>query len=237
EKRYTSANDVLFEGLGHVISHLNQKVATFVFDRGYDMNAMFDFMHHNKQQYIIRLTEKRKIFWKGKWFKSRVLRDSRKGKIKTTLIFKENGQKIQRTVYVSHLNVKVTASRRPIRLVLIYGLGEQPMMLATNKSIWSKQDAVGIVHDYMSRWRIEEYFRFKKQHFGFEDFRVRNLTAINNLNQLLTYAMGMIGLVTEESDTSQLFHRLIHNARSLRRDVQFHYYQLAEGISKTLAHA
>ncbi|TRM10791.1 transposase [Lentibacillus cibarius] len=236
EKRYKSANDVLFRGLRHVISHLTQ-TATFVFDRGYDMNALFDFMHQSKQNYIVRLTEKRNIFWKGKWFKSRVLRDSRKGKIKTTLTFREDGKTQQKTVYISHLNVTITASKRPIRLVLVYGLGEQPMMLATNKPIRGKQDAIDIVRDYMSRWRIEEYFRFKKQHFGFEDFRVRSLTSMNNLNQLLTYAMGMLGLVTEQSDTSQLYHRLIHNARALRREVGFHYYQLAKGIVKTLAHA
>ena len=73
-----------------------------------------------------------------------------------------------------------------MRLVLVYGSGEKPMMLATNKPILSKEDAIGILRLYMSRWRIEEYFRFKKQEYDFENFRVRNLIAINNLNQLLT---------------------------------------------------
>ena len=68
----------------------------------------------------------------------------------------------KKNVYVSHLNVKITASRRSIRLVLVYGLGEKPMMLATNKTILGKKNAVSIVRDYMSRWRIEEYFRFKQ---------------------------------------------------------------------------
>ncbi|GIN55918.1 transposase [Lederbergia sp. NSJ-179] len=236
EKSYKSTNEVLFQGLNFVISHLKRN-ATFVFDRGYDMNALFDFMHQKKQQYIVRLTENRKIFWKGKWFKSTVLRDSRKGKIKTTLTFKENGKVKKETIYVSHLNVKITAGKRSIRLVLVYGLGEKPMMLATNKVIRGKKDAIQIVRAYMSRWRIEEYFRFKKQHFGFEDFRVRSLTSMNNLNQLLTYAMGMLGLLADESEHSGLFQRLIHNSRALRKDIRFYYYQLAEGISATLSHA
>lgn len=111
------------------------------------------------------------------------------------------------------------------------------MMLATNRTLQSKEDVIGVVRDYMSRWRIEEYFRFKKQHYGFEDFRVRSLTSMNNLNQLLTYAIGMLGLLADKAKTSQLFHRLIHNARALRNDIQFHYYQLAEGIVATLAYA
>ena len=42
----------------------------------------------------------------------------------------------------------------------------------------------------MSIWGIEEYFRFKKQEYGFENFRVRSLK-INNLNKLLTCTIGM----------------------------------------------
>src|SRR5690625_2791060 len=156
------------------------------------MNALFHFMYQRQQDFIIRLTEKRKLFWKGKWFKSAVLRDSRKGKIKTTLTFRENGKEKRETVYISHLNIKITASKNPVNLVLVYGLGKTPMMLATNKTIRGKEDVIQMVRTYMSRWRIEEYFRFKKQHFDFENFRVRRMSSINNLNQFLTYAMGML---------------------------------------------
>lgn len=236
EKGYKSTNDVLFQGLKQVIGNLRDK-ATFVFDRGYDMNAMFDFMYANEQDFVIRLTEKRKLFWKGKWFKSSTLRDSRKGKIKTNLTFRENGKEKKETVHISHLNIKVTASRKPVNLILVYGLGKKPMMLATNKAIQGKEDAIRIVRTYMSRWRVEEYFRFKKNHFGFEDFRVRSLVSINNLNQLLTCAIGLLGLLADKLKTSTLARRLVHNARSLRKDIQFHYYQLAEGIVSTLEHA
>ena len=236
EKSYKSTNAILFQGLTQVINTLAKK-ATFVFDRGYDMNALFDFMYKHKQNFVIRLTENRKLFWKGKWFKSTTLRDSRKGKIKTSLTFRINGQEKRETVYISHLNVKITASRNMVNLVLVYGLGEKPMMLATNEIIEGKDDVIRIVRLYMSRWRVEEYFRFKKQHFGFENFRVRSLRSINNLNQLLTYSIGLIGLLAEKKSKNQLPHQLIHNARVLRKDVSFYYYQLAEGIQSTLAYA
>lgn len=236
EKGYKSSNKVLFQGLNQVIDCLAEK-ATFVFDRQYDMNALFHFMFKRKQNFIVRLTEKRKLFWKGKWFKATTLRDSRKGKIKTTLTFREDGKTRKETVYISHLNIKITATKNLVNLVLVYGLGKTPMMLVTNKAIKGKDDAIHIVRTYMSRWRIEEYFRFKKQHFGFENFRVRSLTSINNLNQILTYAIGLLGLLAEKFDTSKLPHLLIHNARALRKDIQFYYYQLAEGIVATLAFA
>jgi hypothetical protein len=135
------------------------------------------------------------------------------------------------------LNIKITASKNPISLVLVYGLGEIPMMLATNKEIQGKEDVIRIVRTYMSRWRVEEYFRFKKQHFDFEDFRVRSLTSINNLNQLVTYAIGLLGLLTDKLDRSHLSRQLIENAKALRKDIQFFYYQLAEGIVSTLKRA
>ncbi len=235
EKGYKSTNMVLFEGLDGVIDSLQEK-ATIVFERGYDMNALFNFMTKREQDFIIRLTEKRKLFWKGKWFKSTTLRDSRKGKIKTTLTFREDGKEKKETVYISHLNIKITASKNPITLVLVYGLGKTPMMLATNKAVHGREDVVRIVRTYMSRWRVEEYFRFKKQHFGFENFRIRSLVAINNLNSLLTYAIGLLGLLAEKLQTS-LSRRLVHNSKALRTDVQFYYYQLAAGVLATLAHA
>ena len=122
-------------------------------------------------------------------------------------------------------------------MVLVYGLGKTPMMLATNKVIQGKYDVISIVRTYMSRWRIEEYFRFKKQHFGFENFRVRSLRSINNLNKLLTYAIGLLGTLAEKMDRSKVPHVLIHNAKALRKDVQFYYYQLAAGVVSTLAYA
>lgn len=37
------------------------------------------------------------------------------------------------------------------------------MMLATNKEIKSKEDVIKVARTYFSRWKIEEYFRCKKQ--------------------------------------------------------------------------
>lgn len=236
EKGYKSTNTILFEGLKQVINALGKK-ATFIFDRGYDMNALFDFMYKHEQDFIVRIKENRKLFWKGKWFKAATLRDSRKGKIKTTLTFRDGGKVRKETVYVSHLNIKITASKKPVTLVLVYDLGVTPMMLTTNKYMNSKADVIQVVRDYMSRWRVEEYFRFKKQHFDFENFRVRSLTSIQNLNQLLTYAIGLIGLLANKRETSTLTHRLIRNAKALRTDIQFYLYQIAEGIVATLAYA
>ena len=45
---------------------------------------------------------------------------------------------------MSHVKVQITASRKDIYLVLVYGITEHPMMLATNKKISSKEDVIRV---------------------------------------------------------------------------------------------
>jgi len=42
------------------------------------------------------------------------------------------------------------------------------MYLLTSLSIKTKDDVEKIARIYMLRWRIEEYFKFKKQNYDFE---------------------------------------------------------------------
>ena len=54
---------------------------------------------------------------------------------------------------------------------------------------------------YLLRWRIEDHFRFKKQQYNFEDFRVRSLNAIRTMHQLATLLSGYLALITQEPTT------------------------------------
>ena len=53
-----------------------------------------------------------------------------------------------------------------------------------------------------SRWRIEEYFRSKKQMFQFENFRVRKSRAINDLNFYITLCMAFLARISMKSETN-----------------------------------
>ena len=130
-----------------------------------------------------------------------------------------------------------TASKKDIYLVLVYGITEHPMMLATNKKIKSKEDVVNIALTYFSRWRIEEYFRCKKQMFQFENFRVRKLAAINALNFYITLCMAFLAHMSMKSETHALKAAIIQKADPIKEKVQFSYYRLAKGISGILSYA
>ena len=231
EKSFTSTNDITFSAMERGAAMFGK--ATFVMDRGYDDNKMFLKLDELKQDYVIRLTAKRKLFFHGKWVPATQLRNQRKGKIKTPLMYKGK----RHDAYLSHVKVQITASRKDIYLVLVYGITEHPMMLATNKEIKSKEDVIKVAKTYFSRWRIEEYFRCKKQMFQFENFRVRKLSAINALNFYITLCMAFLTHISMKSETNALKVSIIQKADPIKEKVHFCYYRLAKGISGILSYA
>ncbi len=231
EKDFTSINDVTFSAMERA-----QKVfgsATFVMDRGYDDNKMFLKLDLMKQKYVIRLTSKRKLLYHNKWTPATELRNRRKGKVKLPLLYRGK----QHEAYLSHVKVQITASRKDIYLVLVYGITEHPMMLATNMEIRSKEDVISVAKMYFSRWKIEEYFRCKKQVFRFEDFRVRKLRAINALNFYITLCMAFLAHMSMKPETNALKVSIIKKADPVKKKVYFCYYRLAKGISGILSYA
>lgn len=231
EKTFTSINSVTFHAME--LGKAMFAKATFVMDRGYDDNKMFLKMDELEQDYVIRLTAKRKLFFHNKWVPATQLRNRRKGKIKTPVFYKGK----EREAYLSHVKVQITASKKDIYLVLVYGITEHPMMLATNKELKSKDDVIRIARLYFSRWRIEEYFRCKKQVFQFENFRVRKMKSINALNFYITLCMAFLALISMKPETNTLKVSIIQTAAPIKKKVQFCYYRLAKGISGILSYA
>lgn len=231
EKGFTSINDVTFSAIERGKALFGK--ATFVMDRGYDDNKMFLKLDSVQQDYVIRLTSKRKLLYHNRWTFAAELRNRRKGKIKLPLCYKGK----QQEAWLSHVKVQITASRKDIYLVLVYGLSEQPMMLATNIEIRSKNDVIKVARLYFSRWRIEEYFRCKKQMFRFENFRVRKLAAINALNFYLSSCMAFLAHISMKAETNALKALIIKAANPIKKKTAFCYYRLAKGISDILSYA
>ena len=231
EKNFTSINDVTFSATERGAAMFGR--ATFVMDRGYDDNKMFLKLDELEQDYVIRLTARRKLYFHRKWIPATQLRNQRKGKIKTPLVYKGKSH----DAYLSHVKVQITASKKDIYLVLVYGITEHPIMLATNKEITSKEDVIKVAKTYFSRWRIEEYFRCKKQMFRFENFRVRKLAVINALNFYITLCMAFLAHISMKPETNALKVSIIQKADPVKEKVHFCYYRLAKGISGILSYA
>lgn len=193
EKSFTSINDITSSAIQRGVALFGK--ATFVMDRGYDDNKMFLSLDKLKQHYVIRIKTNRKLLLHNRWMTAAELCNRRKGKVKMSLFYKGKNH----DAYLSHVKVQITASRKDVYLVLVYGITEHPMMLVTNKEIRSKEDVISIAMTYFSRWRIEEYFRCKKQIFQFENFRVRKPAAISAIKFLHYRVHGISGSYVYEA--------------------------------------
>jgi ABC-type polysaccharide transport system permease subunit len=106
----------------------------------------------------------------------------------------------------------------------------EPLLLITNLKSDDGRLAVAVTKVYLMRWRIEEFYRFKKQQFGFEDFRVRSLKSIRNLDLLLTIAIGYIGLMSEKSDERAITAEIIAISKRIYDTPKFVFYAIADGL-------
>ena len=231
---FKSMNEYTNQSIDKVRKILNRK-CNMIFDRGYDDNKIIDLVDKNEDYFVIRMEDKRNFLFKGKKKNCYEMAIRRKGKVKMNLWFDDNDEY---EVAISHTKVTLPYNKRDYELVFVYGLSEdKPTILLTNREIKSKEDLIKVVRLYFYRWRIEEYFRSKKQEYQMENFRVRTLKSINVLNLMLTIHMGHIGKLIENMDKKLLTIKIIERSQSLRKKVIVWISQIAKGMKAILSYA
>ena len=232
-KDFVSMNNYTIESIDTVIKVLNKK-CNMVFDRGYDDNKIIDYVDKTKNYFVIRMNDKRNFLFKMKKKNAYQEALKRKGKVKMELWFESE----KKEVSLSHTRVTLPYNKKDYELVFVYGLSEKrPLILLTNRTIHSKEDVIKVVRLYFYRWRVEEYFRSKKQEYDFENMRVRTLKAMNNLNLMLMLHIGHMAMLIEDMDKKLLTIKILEASKSLKRKVLVWFYQMARGIKEILKNA
>ena len=229
-KDFVSMNKYTTDSIDTVINVLNRK-CNMVLDRGYDDNKIIDYVDKSENYFVIRMKDKRNFLFKGK--KKNAYQESlkRKGKVKMELWFEEEKYEVS----LSHTKVTLPYNKKDYELVFVYGLSEErPLILLTNRKIHSKEEVIKVVRLYFYRWRVEEYFRSKKQEYDFENMRVRTLKAMNNLNMMLTIHLGYIAMLADKIDRKLLVIKIIEASKSLRREIIVWLSQISRGIKEIL---
>ena len=230
---FVSKNKYTMESIDEVINVLKRK-SNMVFDRGYDDNKIIDYVDKSGNYFVIRMNDKRNFLFKGNRKNAYQEALKRKGKVKMDLWFE--GEKVE--ISVSHTRVTLPSNKKDYELVFVYGLSEErPLILLTNRNIHSKEDVIKVVRLYFYRWRVEEYFRSKKQEYEFENMRVRTLKAMNNLNLMLMIHMGYLGMLIEDMNKKLLTIKILERSKSLKRKVIVWFNQVSRGICEILKYA
>ena len=232
EETFVSATDETLKALRFLRTHF-KRTNVRAFDRGFDANIYIEDLLNHKEKFVLRIRSDRNVIYKGETTKVSKLAEQFKGKY--VLRFKRKNRK-QADCKISIVTIRMCfRPNEALNLVICHGLGQEPMLLLTNLNSDDDHIAVTVTKVYLLRWRIEEFHGFKKQQFGFEDFRVRSLNAIRTLDLLLTIAIGYIGIMSEKSDDRLMVMELIHVSKRIYGVPRFRFYALADGIYSVLS--
>ena len=227
EDSFVSEDDEVLKALKFLGKHFGEKNIR-AFDRGYDANVYYEYLLKNKEKFIIRAKKNRDVLYKGE--RINILKLANKFKGKYGLRFKKKNGVIA-DCKISIVPIKLPCRpKEDLNLVICRNLGMAPMLLITNLKSDDPRLAVTVTKVYFKRWRIEEFYRFKKQQFNFEDFRVRSLKSIQNLDLLLTIAIGYIGFISEKQDERKTVMEIIAISKRIYGAPKFVFYAIADGL-------
>ena len=231
ELDYLSINNITNTGVRRIVEHLQPYEAMFVADRGYDDIKFYKMIHSYNQYFLVRMRLNRVLIFKNS--KVRLLDKIKKFKGKII---------VPMTIYSKERFIKASAFKCHIKeykeevwvIITLRDDNEEPMVLVTNKPLINKEDVIHMVYRYSSRWRIEEYFRFKKVELDYENFRVKSLDSINNLVFALNITILLLIIIIEE-DAPYLYKKILKYSKSIKDKTSIELYKILSGVTSILS--
>ena len=240
EKVFSSAEDGFVSmphenlcGLESLSSHFGKNCVRTL-DRGFDANDYYRYFLKNDEKFVIRARKNRNVIYRNKKQNIKDVANHYKGSYRLDFVDK-CGKKTE--CKISYIPVKLCEfPNKDLVMVAVYGFGKEPMLLLTNLGLTEKKKLCMIaVKVYLMRWRIEEYFKFKKQQFRLEDLRVMSLQSIRNLNLFATLATGYIAVINAEKEDTIFMLELMECSKRIYDMPKFIFYALGYAIERVLS--
>ena len=231
---FTSQNDEILGVIDHIHAHAKQR-GIYVMDRGGDGDWLFDGQRERGLDYIVRLVGNRNLRHGKRTARASELAAS--CAMKYAEVVKRETQDGEKTYELQYGVMSVALPQRPdetLRMVVVRGFGEEPMMLLTTRALTDSRKALWqVVEGYLTRWRVEEALRFVKQSYNLEDIRVLRYQRLKNMLALLLAVVyfncvWLAGRLRCEILTSNI----THVAKRIYGVSGFLYYAVADGIRR-----
>ena len=225
--------------LQYLREHFDNSVPR-IFDSGFDSGDLLQELVGRDEKFIIRQCQNRVSVHNGKRAK---INDVVRGiQCHHTLSYQgKSGEKMRCKIGITQV-VLPNMKHLKLRMVVCKIFGKDPLVLYTNLDESTELIAVRIVKAYLLRWRIEEYYAFKKEKgLQFEDFRVRSLEKIQTLDLLLTVAIGYIAILCDKVNDKMYVLELLEISKRLQetstflKNIKFLCYAIHAGIKSALA--
>jgi hypothetical protein len=236
-KGFESENAEILGGVDGVRAHTRGR-GIWAMDRGGDRKKLLEPLLERGERFVIRSMGQRSVINRRKQrvgvhqlgARCRLRYEARVVKI-------EDGQeKILKLRYGAE-PIQLPGREAKLLLVVVAGWGQEPMLLLTNLGgARDSQTLWWIVRIYLTRWKIEETFRFVKQSYQVEDIRVLRYQRLKNLVVLVTAAAYFAAtFLGQKLKLKILCEKLLIISRRFFGIPPFRFYALADGIKHLLS--
>ena len=182
---FVSENDEILKAIGRV-SKATQGRGVWVIDAGGDRKKILKVLLNQGLRFVVRQRGDRHLI-SGRQRKSvqewaaGCRRQHREVVVKET----SSGEKVYRLEF-GFRKVRWPGRTEALYLVVVDGLGPNPLILLTNRKVTrSRKSQWRVVESYLGRWRVEETIRFIKQSYQLEDIRLLKYERLRNLVMLV----------------------------------------------------
>lgn len=229
---FTGENDQIISVVD-TISTAAKKRGIYMIDRGGDREILFNHLLDNKLRFIVRLVGDRSLLWKGRpHIAEKLASECRMLYAESIWRETEDGERHYEIQY-GVLPVRLPGREEPLRLIVVKGFGEKPMLLLTDLAETdSRQSLWQVVEGYLARWRVEDAIRYIKQSYRLEDVRLLDYTRLKNMMAVVLAAAFFASVWLGESVRRGILVRNITRiSKRLFGVPDFHYYAIADGIA------
>ncbi len=237
-KDFTSENAEVLAAVDLIRTH-TQGRGIWAIDRGGDRKKLLEPLLDRGERFVIRSTGKRTVIDRRK-LQGSVAEVAGRCRLRhqARIIKIQDGKEKVYDLRYGAEPIRLPGRAEQLWLVVIAGFGEEPLMLLTNVAIAAKdsQSLWWIVQIYLTRWKIEETFRFIKQSYNLEDIRVMKYQRLKNLVILVTavayFAATFLG---QQMKLRILCEKLLIISQRFFGIPPFRFYALADGIRRILS--
>jgi len=229
---FTGENDQIISVID-TVSSAAKKRGIYMIDRGGDREILFNHLLDSKLRFIVRLVGDRTLLWKGgPHIAEKLASKCRMLYAESIWRETEDGEKHYEIQY-GVMSVRLPHREEPLRLIVVKGFGEKPMLLLTDLAETdSRQSLWQVVDGYLTRWRVEDAIRYIKQSYRLEDVRLLDYTRLKNMMAVVLAAAFFASVWLGESVRRGILVRNITRiSKRLFGVPDFHYYALADGIA------
>ena len=232
---FVSENEEILRAMDAVRAHVGRR-GLWVMDRGGDRINLFGPILDRRLRFLFRLVGNRHLVLKGETLLARDVAARCPCPYRSTIVKLEGDREVVYTLRFGYRKVQLPERPEPLYLLVIHGLGREPLMLLTNEPLRKNFKLLWrMVRAYFKRWAIEETIRYIKTCYDLENVRVLNYQGLQNLMPLVLAATFFCACVLDHDARLRVMAGYVEKAaKRLFGIPDFKYYALADGLRALL---